>query len=477
MPDQNGSRAGYVFFALAGLGLLMASINTTVVAVAIPVLTKSLDSSLNWIGWTITVYQLTQIIVLPLAGKLSDELGRKRVFMFCIGCFTFGSLLCGLAPNVGFLILFRVIQAIGGGGLMPSAVGIVSDQFKERRSQMIGLFSSIFPIGGIIGPNVGGWILEHWTWREIFFINLPIGLAVLVGAQLLLPSKKGDTRGKRIDVPGLVLYAGAILAFMYAMTMAGTDPTFLRSPLLWALVGGAVILLVLFVRQERRSDHPIVEVQLLARAPYLPANLYNFVYGICVMGLSSFFPYYAVVQYQMSAAQSGAVITPRSIAAIAVSAVASLFILRFGYRRPMIGGSLILGIGLALLSFGWNQLYLGPFELDGFWVMAAEVAIVGVGVGLATPASNNASIDLLPDRAAAITGLRGMFRHTGGIVGVSTTTLVLSFFTDQAAGMQAIFLAAALLLQLTIPLAMMIPDSARQRLLEGTADGQLHHSS
>ena len=463
MADSGNSSIRYIFFGLAALGLLMASIDSTIVAVAIPALTSSLDTSLNWVGWTITSYQLTQVVVMPLIGKLSDELGRKRVFMFCIGSFTLGSLLCGLAPNIGFLILFRVIQALGGGGLMPSAVGIVSDQFKERRMQAIGMFSSIFPIGGIIGPNLGGWIIQNWSWREIFFINLPIGVVVLVGAQLLLRKQQRAVERQPIDFPGLALYAGAVLSMMLAMTMAGTDTTALRSPIFWALLVGSLVLFVMFLRQESRTAHPIVEMQLLARMPFLPANLFNFIYGMSVLGLLSFVPYYAVVQYHMSTALSGAVLTPRSIALTAVAAVASLYVLRFGYRLPMIAGAVILGLSLLLLSQGWNRVYLGPLELDGFWVVAVEVAITGMGMGLATPAANNASIDLLPGRAAAITGLRGMFRITGGIMGVSATVLVLSFFPDQAAGMRTLFFVSALFLQLTIPLVMLIPDSARER--------------
>ncbi len=463
MSDSRNASVRYIFFGLAALGLLMASIDSTIVAVAIPALTSSLDTSLNWVGWTITGYQLTQVVVMPLIGKLSDELGRKRVFMFCIGSFTLGSLLCGLAPNIGFLILFRVIQALGGGGLMPSAVGIVSDQFKERRMQAIGMFSSIFPIGGIIGPNLGGWIIQNWSWREIFFINLPIGLTVFVGAQLLLRRQRQAGERQPIDFPGLGLYAGAMLSVMFAMTMAGTDATALRSPLFWLLIATSLVLFALFVRQERKTDHPVVEMQLVTRMPFLPANLFNFVYGMSGLGLLSFVPYFAVVQYNMSTAASGAVLTPRSIALTAVAAVSSLFVLRFGYRLPMIAGTMILGVSLVLLSQGWSRVYLGSLELDGFWVMAVEVAITGAGMGLATPAANNASIDLLPGRAAAITGLRGMFRITGGIMGVSTTVLVLSFFPDQAAGMRILFIVFALALQLTIPLILLIPDSARER--------------
>src|SRR6185437_15196529 len=114
-------------------------------------------------------------------GKLSEALGRRRVFLFCVVVFTASSVLCGLAPNVGWLIAFRAVQAIGGGGLMPSAVGIIADEYRSHRAQAIGLISSVMPIGSIVGPNLGGFILQNWSWRALFWINVPIGVAVIAG--------------------------------------------------------------------------------------------------------------------------------------------------------------------------------------------------------------------------------------------------------------------------------------------------------
>src|SRR5205823_2349288 len=126
-----------------------------------------------------TAYQLAQTVMMPLAGKLSENFGRTRVFFACMLTFTVGSLLCAVAPNIYFLILFRVLQALGGGGLMPAAAGIIAEEFPDTRPRMIGLFMSIFPVGGIVGPNVGGFIIQHASWRDIFFINLPIGIVVI----------------------------------------------------------------------------------------------------------------------------------------------------------------------------------------------------------------------------------------------------------------------------------------------------------
>lgn len=453
----------YLFFGLAGLSLFMASIDATIVSIAIPSFITSFDTSLSWVGWTLTAYQLVQVIVMPLAGKLSDGLGRKRVFLFCIACFTVGSLLCGLAPSIGLLIVFRVLQAVGGGGLMPSAVGIISDQFGEKRNQAIGMFTTIIPIGGIVGPNIGGWILEHWSWREIFFVNLPIGIVLLVGTYLLLHEKRERPSVPHVDVPGLALFAGGLVAIMYAMTRAGTDTSVWRSPLFWGLIAGGIALLLAFLRYESRARDPIVDMGLLFHGPFLPANLYNFIFGACAFGFFSFIPYFVFVQYQMSPEQTGVVLTPRALAMIGTSIVASMFLLRRTYRLPMVAGATLIATCLLLLSFGWKQVAIGPITLDGFWMTALVLVLSGIGLGMAAPAANNASIDLLPAKAAQISGLRGMFRWTGGIMGISSVALALSFFEDKAAGMRTIFLVIAFILPVTIPLAFMIPDVAQSR--------------
>ena len=168
--------------------------------------------------------------MMPVAGRLSDTLGRKRVFLVCTGLFTLGSLLCGLAPSIGWLIAFRVLQAIGGGGLMPSAVGIISDQFGNRRAQARGLFSSILPIGAIVGPNLGGFLLHAWSWRALFFVNVPLGVVVLIGVYCLLHDEHAHRRDYTWISRASALFAGAVLVLMYGMTALGNDRGLVRSP-------------------------------------------------------------------------------------------------------------------------------------------------------------------------------------------------------------------------------------------------------
>src|SRR5579859_252842 len=236
-------------FLLGALAVLMASIDGTITVVALPQLKDSLNTSLTWVGWTLTSYQLVQIVMYPLAGQLSDVFGRRRVFLFCVITFTISSVLCGLAPNVGTLIVFRAVQAVGGGGLLPSVIGMIADDYREHRAQAIGLISSIMPIGSIVGPNLGGFLLEVWGWRAMFFINVPIGVLLVLGFILLMP-KQPDTvlrSSLHIDAVGLAQFVGAIVSLMYGMTVIANDPAQAQNPLVWLVFVATLVLSVTFV--------------------------------------------------------------------------------------------------------------------------------------------------------------------------------------------------------------------------------------
>ena len=465
MPTEPIALRRHMFFFLAALAVLMGSIDGTIMVVALPQLSESLQTSLSWIGWTLTSYQLVQMVMYPLAGKLSDALGRRRVFLFCITTFTVSSLLCGLAPNVGFLIAFRALQAVGGGGLVPSAIGIIADEYRAHRAQAIGLISSVMPIGSIVGPNLGGFLLQNWSWRGMFLINIPIGIAVIVGVVFLLPGGQREPARSRLDVDvvGLLQFTGALIALMYGMSVIADDPMQAFNPLVWGLTVVSLVLAVAFVRHVRRTPNPVMEYQLLARNPFLAANLYNFLFGAVTMGFYSFIPYYAVVKYGLSPYESAAVLTPRAILVTLISLVASLHLRRIGYRWPMLLGMGFVGVTFVLMAQGWTTLQLGGVPIQGFWLLASLLAVGGIGMGLASPASNNAALDLVPDKAASITGIRGTFRLAGGTISISSIVLALSFSPDQAAGLDRIFVVFAVVLVLTVPLVLLIPEPGRGR--------------
>jgi EmrB/QacA subfamily drug resistance transporter len=461
MSGESRALLRHLAFVLAALAVLMGSIDGTITVVALPQLTESLDTSLSWVGWTLTSYQLVQIVMYPLAGQLSDRFGRRRVFLCCVSLFTLASLLCGLAPNVFVLIVFRALQAIGGGGVMPSVIGLIADEYRRHRAQAIGLISSVMPIGSIVGPNLGGLLLATWSWRAMFFINVPIGIVLVLGFLFLLPSAdQAPARARlRVDGTGLVQFIGAIVSLMYGMTLIADDPAQASNPLIWLLFVGSAALAVAFVRHVRTTPDAIMDYRLLARGPFLAANVYNFLFGAVTMGFYSFIPYYAVVKFGLSSFESAAVLTPRAVVVMLTSMLASLSIRRLGYRAPMLLGMLFVGATFLLMAQGWSSVRIGGVAVEGFWLLAALIAIGGFGMGIANPASNNVAIDQAPEKAASIAGIRGTFRLAGGTISISCIVLALSFFADQAAGLDLIFLVFTGVLLLTVPLVLLLPEA------------------
>lgn len=460
----SGISRRYVFFICAALTGLIGAMDATMVSVALPQLQRELDASISWIGWTLTVNQLMAVLAMPIVGKLSDSIGRRKVFLFCVADFMIGSMLCGLAPNIYVLVVCRGLQAIGAGGMMPSAIGLISDQFPDKRAQMVGMFSSIFPVGGVLGPNLGGYILQYSSWRLIFFINVPISIVAFAGIFVLLRSADEGTGKKfRADVPGLALFAIATVSFLSAMTAAGEGVKAVSTPVFW----GSIVLTFAgygyFVRHIKRAEGPFIDFHLLFRHPFWAANLYNLFFGATVFGFGSFLPFYAVTKYQLSAQASGAVLTPRAAAMALSSVLASIFIIRLGYRLPMIAGMLFVSLSMLLLGQGWTSLSIAGVELDGFVIMASIVLLTGIGMGISGPAANNAALDLAPDQVAQVTGLRGMFRTLGGIIGVASVVLVLSLSGDRAEALGHIFVVLSVIALVTIPLTLVIPDTARDR--------------
>jgi EmrB/QacA subfamily drug resistance transporter len=449
----------YTIFSVVALALLLASISNSSATVAFPVMVEELKASLIVVGWVLTAYQLVQTVVMAVAGKISDIIGARRAFVIYILLFSAGSILSALSPNVYVLIGARAIQAIGGGGFMPCAAGIVSDTFPESRQRYIGLFTSIFPIGSIIGPNLGGWMVEAFGWRSIFWVNVPLGLVILVLASLLLPSSGKRGSAASIDITGAGLLFASLSAFMFSVTEIGNNPSDIPWGVVGVLLALSVGLLVAFLRRESRAKEPIVDLELLRERPFLAANIYNTVYGICALGTFSLIPLYAVTVYNMSILQSGVLLTPRSIAMMVASAVTSFSLLKWGYRKPILAGTLTVIVALGLIAVRPGGIQVMGLRIGDIPLFFVLVGICGIGHGICTPASNNACIELMPDKVATITGLRGMFRSLGSTLGITLATLVLDVMGQNQRAFYVVFFAPILLMLISLPTIFMMPSS------------------
>jgi EmrB/QacA subfamily drug resistance transporter len=427
----------------------MASIDQTIVATALPAIEHELHSGINWSGWAITIYALGQVIAMPMAGKISDMYGRKKVFLISAAIFTVSSLCCGFAGNIALLLLPRFIQALGGGAFMPSATGIVSDHFGRERDRAVGMFTSILPVGGIIGPILGGLFVSYWSWRGIFLVNVPIGIVLIILAAKFIPAS--STRPtSRIDIRGIALLATLIVTAMFGITYLGSGPIPLYSPVFLGCEAVAAIALWQFVRHSRRYATPFVPYRLLRGRGFGIMNLINLVYGAAALGFGALVPLYAQDRYGIQPLGAGTLLTARAVGMIAVAGLAAMALRRTGYRMPMIVGFLILAGGLFMMA--------ATPRLSAYVWLAIAAALTGCGMGLSVPASNNASLQLAPDQVAAIAGLRGMFRQSGAITAVSVTTAIMARSAHPGLVQAHVFLVFAVLLVLLLPLIKLVPE-------------------
>src|ERR1700722_8039509 len=328
----------------------MASLDMTIIGTALNAIHRSLHAKLNWTGWSVTGFTLGMTITMPVAGRLSDQFGRRRIFIAAAILFTGASLACGLASNIYELVGLRVLQAIGGGAFMPSATGIVADTFGENRDRAVAMFTSILPVGGIIGPVLGGVIVTYWSWRGIFFINVPIGIIVVVLAVKFIPFS-APRPGERADLVGVALLGGFIFALMLGITDFGNGHTGVGSPTVLIPVAIAAVLAVVLRRHLISTPNPIIAMRLLRGKGFLSMNVINTLFGCAVLGMGALVPLYVHDRFGLSTLASGTVLTARAVGPISVPGVASIMLRRTGYRLPM-------AVGFALIAIGSVMLFL-----------------------------------------------------------------------------------------------------------------------
>jgi EmrB/QacA subfamily drug resistance transporter len=447
---DESTRGRFAVFAIVSIALMMSSVDQTIVATALPAIQHDLAAQVNWSSWTITIYALGQVLVMPLAGKMGDQYGRKRIFLGAAALFTTASLCCGLATNIYLLIVLRAIQAIGGGAFMPSATGIVTDTFGENRDRAVGLFSSIFPIGGIIGPILGGVFVSYWSWRGIFLVNIPIGLILLVLGAIFIPpiARRPD---QNFDVRGIVILGTMLLAAMLGIGYlggAGSNPAswYFVVPEVIAVVAGTV-----FVRHAGRARSPFISLRFITGRGFGVMNLLNFLYGGAVLGFAPLIPLYAQDRYGLPALAAGTLLTARAVGMIATAGLAVYLLRRTGYRWPI-------AVGFTLAAIGLVATAASPHGLSTYGWLAMATGICGVGMGISTPASNNATLQLAPEHTAAVAGLRGMFRQSGAITAVSITASVIARSSDPGIAQARVFVAFAAVLLCSLPLVFLVPE-------------------
>jgi EmrB/QacA subfamily drug resistance transporter len=442
-----------IVFGLAAAALFMASVDQTIVATALDSLQDDLHASLSLTAWTISIYGLGQIVAMPVAGRMSDMYGRRRIFLSAVVIFTVASLLCGLCTSIYELIPLRLLQALGGGAFLPSASGIVSDAFGRDRDRALGMFTSIWPIGGIAGPALGGVFVQYLSWRDIFLFNVPIGVVLLMLGLRFLPRQEAAPGPRqRIDGRGIVLLAVGLLGLMFGITRLGSGATHLVSPDVGLPVVVGVGCLAAFVMRARVVEFPVIPVRFLYGRQFGLINVINLVLGSAVLGFAALVPVFAQEKYGISPLHAGTLLIARSVGMVCVAGLTAFSLRRHGVRLPMILGHVTMATSLVLITLS------PPGDLSPALWLGLTSAGMGIGMGMVMPASNNAGLHLAGGQIAAVTGIRGMVRQSGGIIALSATTAFVTRGDHPAASFDIAFCVIGGLVAVVVPLLFLVPD-------------------
>ncbi len=463
-------------FAGLMLALLLASLDQTIVATALPTIVEDLGG-LEHISWVTTAYLLASTASTPLYGKLGDLYGRKRVFQTAIVIFLIGSALCGLSQSMLELILFRALQGLGGGGLIVGAQAIIGDVVSPReRGRYQGIFGAVFGVSSVAGPLLGGFFVEHLTWRWIFYINLPIGAVALAVIAAVLPAS-ATRRAHSIDWLGTALMASGVSCLILFLSLGGTTQPW-DSPQSIALAVGGVVLTGLFLLAERRAAEPILPLRLFSNRVFAVSSAIGFVVGFGLFGAVSFLPLFLQVVNGASATGSGLQLVPLMVGVLITSIASGQVIARTGRYKPFpIVGTAIATVGFLLLS-----------TMDVDTSAAARslfMLVLGLGLGMTMQvlvlAVQNA-VDY-SDLGVATSGAT-FFRSIGGSFGVAIFGAIFSNRLESelpgatsraqayADALSSVFLVAMVVVAVAFLLTFLLREVPLRRTVETSGVGE-----
>jgi EmrB/QacA subfamily drug resistance transporter len=413
-----GRKQRLVVLLICSSSLFMTYLDSTILNVALPTLQADLHASLAGLQWVADAYLLVLASLLLLAGSMADRFGRKRLFLIGLAGFSLGSLLCSLAPNVGSLVALRMLQALGGCMLTPVSLSIVRNTFTDarERARALGIWSGIFGLATACGPVVGGILVSQVGWRSVFWVNVPIGAAMLVAARRYVPESRAP-RPRRVDAPGQLL----MIAFLGTLTYAviqGPAYGWASTPIL-TLFTIAAAALAAFITVERRREEPLLELRFFRSPPFAGASVIAVLSFVILAGFLFVITLYLQQARGYSPLHAGLALLPATVVMAAAAPVAGHLTGRRGPLIPLAASGILMAVGSALL--------LGLNPGTSYLWLALAFAVLGAGLGLVNPPITNAGVSgMPPEQAGVASAVISSTRQIGNVLGVAVMGAMLT---------------------------------------------------
>ncbi len=407
------------------IATFMEVMDTSIANVALPHIAGGLSAGLDESTWVLTSYLVSNAAVLPISAWLSDRYGRKRFYMTCVALFTVSSFLCGLAPSLGLLVFFRVLQGLGGGGLGPSEQAILADTFPpQKRGMAFAVYGMAVVLAPAIGPTLGGWITDHYSWRWIFYVNVPFGILSLSLAQIMvkdppwLEKSRAEAKQRGIDFLGLVLVATSLGTFQVVLDKGQRDEWFASSFIrIFTVI--SITSIIFFLYWDWRHKYPVVNLKLFRNRNYATSNVLMFLLGAVLLGSAVLIPQFLQTLLGYSAQKAGEVLTPGGFALLLILPIVGKLVTKIDPRLLIAFGFVV--SGLALFELSHINLAI-DFHTAVWWRIHQALSLAFLFV----PINTISYTDIPREQNNQVSAMVNLMRNIGGSVGISIFSTMLA---------------------------------------------------